>query len=49
MLVEATPARARRVAQVLRGWDYAPERAVSRVPERRPLERARMLAGKAAA
>jgi hypothetical protein len=48
MLIEATPARARRVAQVLSGWDYTPERAETRVPERPPLERARVLAGKAA-
>ena len=36
MLVETTPARARRVAQALPGWEYAPERVVTQVPERRP-------------
>ncbi len=46
VLVEATSAEVKRVAQALRGWDYAPERAETRVPERRPLERARLLAGK---
>ena len=48
MLIEATPARARRVAEALHGWDYSPERVVTRVPERRPLERARLLVDKAA-
>ncbi len=46
VLVEATPAEAKRVAQALSGWDYAAERAETRVPERRALERARLLAGK---
>jgi hypothetical protein len=38
MLVEATPAGAKRVARALHGWDYAPERVVTRVLERRPGE-----------
>lgn len=47
MLVEAAPTSAKRVAQALPGWQYTPERKTTRVPERRPLQRAK-LAAKAA-
>lgn len=47
LLVEATPAGAKRVARALQGWQYTLERQSMRLPERTPLERAR-LAAKAA-
>lgn len=46
MLVEATPARAKRIVQALLGWQYTPERKTTRVPERRPPERAKALTAK---
>ena len=44
MLVEAPAAKAKQVAQALPGWRYTAERKTARVPERGPLERAKMAA-----
>ncbi|MBT2326940.1 hypothetical protein J7E62_32085 [Variovorax paradoxus] len=44
MLVEAAPAKAEQVAQALPGWRYTAERKTARVPERRPLQRAKLAA-----
>lgn len=41
MLLELAPARVSEVAQALPGWRYSAERKSARVPERRPLERAK--------
>jgi hypothetical protein len=41
LLLELAPARVPEVAHALPGWRYAPERKTARVPERKPLERAR--------
>ena len=46
MLLEASPIKAAKVAKALPGWQYAVETKTTRVPERTPLERARMIAGK---
>lgn len=46
MLLEAAPAQAAQLAKVLPGWRYSVERKTARMPERRPLERARAAAGK---
>jgi hypothetical protein len=42
MLIEAAPGKIAAVATALRGWQYSPERKTTRVPERRPLERAKL-------
>ena len=47
MLVEMTPTMATKVAQALPGWRLSPERKAARIPERRPLERAKVAASKA--
>ena len=47
MLLEATPAKVVKVARALPGWRYTAETKVARVPERRPLARAKLLAAKA--
>jgi hypothetical protein len=47
MLVEAAPTQLAQVAQALPGWRYTVERKSARVPERRPLQRAKLSAGKA--
>lgn len=47
MLVEATPAKAAHLAEALPDWRYAPERKTTRVPERTPLERAKVVSLKA--
>lgn len=47
MLIEAAPTKAAQVAKALPGWRYTPERKTARVPERRPLQRAKLAAGKA--
>lgn len=44
MLLEAPPAKAAAVAKALPGWRYSPERKTTRVPERRPLQRAKLSA-----
>lgn len=44
MLLELPPARVPEVAQALPGWRYAAERKTARVPERKPLERAKVQA-----
>jgi len=41
LLVEAGPAQLAEVAQALPGWTCTPERRTTRVPERKPLERAK--------
>lgn len=41
LLLELAPARVPEVALALPGWRYAPERKTARVPERKPLERAK--------
>lgn len=41
MLLELAPARVPELAQALPGWRYAVERKTTRVPERKPLERAK--------
>lgn len=41
MLLELAPAQVPEVAQALPGWRYSVERKSARVPERRPLERAK--------
>lgn len=46
MLVVAPPTKAAQVAKALPGWRYTAERKTTRVPERRPLERARLTADK---
>lgn len=47
MLVEAAPTKVAQVAKALPGWRYTVERETARVPERRPLQRAKLAAGKA--
>ena len=46
MLVEVDAAAAVQVVRALPGWSYAIERKTTRVPESRPLERAKMAARK---
>ena len=46
MLVEAPPTQAAQVAQALPGWRYTVERKAARVPERTPLQRAKLAAAK---
>lgn len=46
MLVEAAPADARRIAEALPGWRYSADRPAARLPERSPLQRARLAAAK---
>jgi hypothetical protein len=41
MLLELAPAQVCEVAQALPGWRYSAERSMTRVPERRPLERSK--------
>lgn len=47
MLVEGDAATVAQVARDLPGWSYTIERKTTRVPERSPLERAKMTARKA--
>jgi len=47
MLVDAPRAKAAQVAKALPGWRYTAERKTARIPEHRPLERARLKAEKA--
>ena len=49
MLLELAPARVPEVAQALPGWRYSVERKTARVPERKPLERAKVQPALAAA
>lgn len=44
MLLELDPAKVPQVTKALPGWRCSPERKTARVPERRPLERARQRA-----
>jgi hypothetical protein len=46
MLVEAALAKAEKVARALPGWRYTAERKSVRVPERTPLQRARLASAK---
>ena len=46
MLLDASPTKAANLVKALRGWQYALERKTSRLPERTPLERAKLLASK---
>lgn len=48
MLLELAPAKVTEVAQALPGWRYSAERKTTRVPERKPLERAKARSGHAA-
>jgi hypothetical protein len=41
MLLEVAPAQVPQVAQALPGWRYSVERKTTRVPERKPLQRAK--------
>ena len=49
MLLEATPAQLPQVAQASPGWRYSVERKMTRVPERKPLERSKARGAAAAA
>lgn len=49
MLLEVTPAQVPKVAQALPGWRYSVERKMTRVPERKPLERSKARGALAAA
>jgi ribosome modulation factor len=49
MLLELAPAQVPNVVQALPGWRYAVERKTARVPERKPLERAKARGTQAAA
>lgn len=42
MLLEAPPAKAAQVAKALPGWRYSVETKTHRIPERTPLQRARV-------
>ena len=42
MLLDLTSAKVSDVARALPGWRYSAERKTTRVPERRPLERAKV-------
>jgi hypothetical protein len=42
MLLEAPRAKAAEVAEALPGWQYSAEKKVQRIPERTPLDRARV-------
>lgn len=44
MLVEAEPTEVREVAKALPGWCYSAEKKGARLPERTPLQRARLAA-----
>jgi len=44
MLVEAAPGEIEQVAKALPGWRYSVEKKGSRLPERTPLQRARLAA-----
>lgn len=46
MLVEASPAKAAKVAEALPDWRYALERAAARIPERGALARAKYAAAR---
>lgn len=47
MLVEAAPTQLQKVANALPGWKFSVERKTARIPEQRPLERAKVMASKA--
>jgi hypothetical protein len=49
MLLELAPGKVSEVAQALPGWRYSAERKTTRVPERKPRERAKARGTKAAA
>ena len=49
MLLEVPAAKVPEVAQALPGWRYSAERKTTRVPERKPLERAKRRTSTAAA
>jgi hypothetical protein len=44
LLLELSPAQVPQVAEALPGWRYTVERQVTRLPERKPLQRARSAA-----
>jgi hypothetical protein len=44
MLLELSPAQVPQVAEALPGWRYTVERQITRLPERKPLQRARSAA-----
>jgi len=46
MLLEASPTKVAQVAKALPGWRYSAETKSHRVPERRPLQRARLAEAK---
>jgi hypothetical protein len=49
MLLDVPAAKVPEVAQALPGWHYSAERKTTRVPERKPLERAKRRNSTAAA
>jgi hypothetical protein len=46
MLVEAGPIQVAQVVEALPGWRYSAETMTHRIPERMPLQRARLAASK---